>query len=85
MKIWSMPHSDMGKTVQNYNRPKVSESPLQAGVTVAPPSGDAGECSWLFAGKPGVSDGTRHSSGSDNPISVWSRQGATPENQQETA
>jgi hypothetical protein len=23
MKIWSMPHGDMGKTVQNYNRPKV--------------------------------------------------------------
>lgn len=23
MKRWSMPHGDMGKTVQNYNRPKV--------------------------------------------------------------
>jgi hypothetical protein len=33
-----MPHSDMGKTVQNYNRPKVSESPLQAGVPLPLPA-----------------------------------------------
>jgi hypothetical protein len=25
MKRWSMPHGDMRKTVQNYNRPKVAK------------------------------------------------------------
>jgi hypothetical protein len=54
MKIWSMPHSDMGKTVQNYNRPKVDE-PLCAARGAAPPTGNGGECSRLNAGKPGVS------------------------------
>jgi hypothetical protein len=35
--------------------PKVGEGPTQVGVA-APPSGDVGECSWLYAGKPGASD-----------------------------
>ena len=55
MKIWSGPHSDMRMTVPNYNRPKVAETPWQAGGA-APPNGDVGECSWLFAGKAGASE-----------------------------
>ena len=47
-----MPYSDMGKTVQNYNRPKVKD-PRFVHLGAAPPVGDDGECSWLFAGKPG--------------------------------
>jgi hypothetical protein len=53
MKRWSMPHSDVGKTVQNYNRPKVEGTQVRAAWDAAPPNGDVGECSWLFAGKPG--------------------------------
>jgi hypothetical protein len=34
--------------------PKVEGRPLQAGVA-APPAGDGGECSWLYAGRSGVS------------------------------
>ena len=55
MKIWSMPHGDMGKYM-NYNRPKVSKGRLlTCEEFAAPPVGDDGECSWLYAGKPGVS------------------------------
>jgi hypothetical protein len=54
MKIWSRPYSDMRKTVPNYNRPKVAEAPMQA-RGAAPPNREVGECSWLYAGKPGVS------------------------------
>lgn len=47
-----MPHGDMGKTVQNYNRPKVG-NPRYVHLEAAPRVGDDDECSWLFAGKPG--------------------------------
>jgi hypothetical protein len=80
-----MPHSDMGKTVQNYNRPKVSESPQQAGVPLPLPAVTLVSAVGCLLENPVYLSGTRHVCGSDNPISVWSRQGTTPENQQETA
>jgi hypothetical protein len=36
MKIWSMPHGDMRKTVQNYNRPKVDDPCCRQGVLPLP-------------------------------------------------
>ena len=50
----------------------------------APPNGDVGECSRLFAGKPGASVSTRCESNSDN-LAACGMTRATPENQQETA
>ncbi len=82
MKRWSRPRSDAGMTVLNYNRPKVKETSSSRGRSAAPPSGDAGECSWLFAGKPGVSVSTRRESDSDNLMACGVTR-ATPENQQE--
>jgi hypothetical protein len=46
-----------GETVLNYNRPKVLAIFCQ--VAIAPHASDRDECSWLFAGKPGGSGGTR--------------------------
>jgi hypothetical protein len=46
-----------GETVLNYNRPKVLAIFCQ--VAIAPHVSDHDECSWLFAGKPGGSGGTR--------------------------
>jgi hypothetical protein len=63
----SDPHGDMGRATEMIvpplklhssggNRlPKVVEPSCCAGKSAAPPSGDAGECSRLNAGKPGVS------------------------------
>ena len=78
MKRWSRPRSDTGVTVLNYNRPKVAEAPLQA-RGAAPPNGDVGECSWLFAGKPGASEWYSSScnDGSDNPVGGWHDKGHT--------
>jgi hypothetical protein len=78
MKRWSRPRSDTGMTVLNYNRPKVAEAPLQA-RGAAPPNGDVGECSWLFAGKPGASEWYSSSGkdGSDNPFGGWHGKGHT--------
>ena len=36
MKRWSGPHGDMGKTVPNYNRPKVDDPCVQQGVLPLP-------------------------------------------------
>jgi hypothetical protein len=54
-------------------------------LDAAPPSGDAGECSWLFAGNPGRIRSVlaiTFGGGSDNPT-VGDRTRITPENQQE--
>jgi hypothetical protein len=79
MKIWSRPYSDMGMTVPNYNRPKVAEAPWQA-RGAAPLNGDVDECSWLFAGRPGVSErysSSKKSDDSENPLGVWHDKGHT--------
>ena len=36
MKIWSGPHGDMGKTVPNYNRPKVGNPSTCTGMLPLP-------------------------------------------------
>ena len=73
----------------NYNRPKVYATFCQ--VVFAPHASDRAECSWLNAGKPGVSGRYSFLShllirlsdmSSDNPPGVWSEE-ATPDNQQE--
>ncbi len=65
--------------------PKVERTLSRRGFA-APPNGDVGECSWLYAGISGAS--IRYSScdqhGSDNPV-VCGTTRATPDNQQETA
>ncbi len=92
----SDPHGDMGRTaemtvpplvfrVEVTVMPKVARAPQQE-RGAAPPNGDVGECSWLYAGISGAS--IRYSScdqhDSDNPV-VCGTTRATPDNQQETA